>query len=183
MQVTLAYDLPTEPAAPSTKQGFGKVDLTRGFQTDGRYKWIDQTTVLGNGGIAFLPALGGYYTIKDTTKPVKITLVWTDRAGATGVNKTLVNDLDLVVVGANGGQFAVGNSVNATTRRSNLYTSGAVFDRTNNVEQVVLLSNDVGTSFSVQVDANTVTADGINAWNGTTAQQDFALFIENVIGD
>jgi hypothetical protein len=45
------------------------------------------------------------------------------------------------------------------------------------------MSTDLGSSFNLQIYANSVTLDGLGVWGGTTAQQDFAVFIENVIGN
>ncbi len=59
---------------------------------------------------------------------LKVTLVWTDAAG-----ETLQNDLDLIVTAANG-QGGHGNEPAGSPN----------FDRTNNVEQVVLASPAAG---------------------------------------
>lgn len=181
MQINFAYDLPTRPHAPEAQQGWGKVDSTRAFKTDGRYIWSDQAlTVTPSTSIVWLPSLFGNYTIKDTSRPVRITLVWTDRAGANGANPALVNDLNLIVFSTGSGATAVGNSFNSTTGRSNVYVNQTLpYDHANNVEQVVVNSSDVGQYFRIEVWGSNVTGDAINPWLGTTAQQDFALFIEN----
>jgi hypothetical protein len=187
MQVTFAQSLATLPNAPEVRQGFGKIDLTQAFKTDGRYAWSDQTssTVLTPSNfITWLPTIMTSYRIKDITRPVRVTLVWTDRAGDPAAANALVNDLHLIVYPPSGAVTAVGNSFNATTGRSNMYASGAPpsYDRRNNVEQVVFNSTDIGQYFRVDVWGETITGDALNPWNGTTPQQDFALFIENVIG-
>jgi hypothetical protein len=183
MQVNFAQSMPTLAAAPETRQGYGKVDLTNAFKTDGRYAWADQTTVLTpSNSMVWLPALTGTYTIKDTTKPVRVTLVWTDRAAEPLATNALVNDLNLIVQGTSG-TVAIGNDINPTTGRSRTYYNQTLtYDHRNNVEQVVLNSTDLGRSITIQIWGEAITADAINPWTGTTPQQDFALFIENVIG-
>jgi hypothetical protein len=180
MQVNFAYDLPTRPRAPELQQGWGKVDATRAFKTDGRYKWVDQSSVLTPASnIVWFPSILSWYNFKDTSRPVRITLVWSDRFAATNANPALVNDLNLIV-SSSSGRTAVGNSFNATTGRSNTYYNQTLpYDHRNNVEQVVLNSSDLGSSFTIEIWGETITGDAINVWNGTTAQQDFALFIEN----
>jgi hypothetical protein len=185
MQVTLAQSLATLPAAPEVRQGYGKIDLTQAFKTDGRYAWSDQTaaTVLTpSSSIVWLPSLISSYTIKDTTRPVRVTLVWTDRAGDPAAASALVNDLHLIVQ-ATSGRVAVGNDIDPATGRSRTYYNQTVpYDRRNNVEQVILNSTDLGSYITIQVWGETITGDALNPWTGTTPRQDFALFIENVVG-
>lgn len=183
MQVNFARSLGTLAPAPQINQGYGKVDLTNAFKTDGRYAWADQANVLTPANsIVWHPALTGTYTIKDTTKPVRVTLVWTDRAAETNAATALVNDLNLIVQGTSG-TVAVGNDINPTTGRSRTYYNQTLpYDHRNNVEQVVLNSADLGRYITIQIWGQTIAGDAINPWNGTTPQQDYALFIENVIG-
>ena len=75
------------------------MDLTRAFATDGRYAWQDESTIFTSSGqaSAYLPSPSSGYRIKDTTKPVRITLVWTDAPAAENADVALKNDLDLTV--------------------------------------------------------------------------------------
>lgn len=184
MQVNFAEPLPSVAKNPTTQQGFGRIDLTQAFKTDSRYIRLDQSAsrlLTASGAFQAFPCLGCYYTIKDTTRPVTITLVWTDAAGEPTAGRSLVNDLDLVVSSASG-KFAYGNDISATTGRSVVRTTGTYYDRNNNVEKVVLNSTDMGMYLTVTVMANVIAADAVNPWTGTTPRQDFALFIENVVG-
>ncbi|MEW2403590.1 S8 family serine peptidase [Streptomyces sp. NPDC046862] len=106
--------------SPNNNSGFGRVDLSRsvvlpgdhdraGFQEGGPLDQGEQEVVR----IRVPERNGGPVPM------FKVTLVWTDPAGA-----ALQNDLDLVVQAADGRE-----------RHGNMGTS-AGFDRTNNVEQV-----------------------------------------------
>lgn len=151
---------------PSPKQGWGAVNLGQLFDNT-PYTTNDQTVVFN--------ATGQTYVEKDQvvsiTKPVRISLVWTDAPGSPTGGKALVNDLDLKVqVGAQiykGNVFSGGTSV-----------TGGSFDSLNNVESVFL---PVGTSGNFTV---TVTAANIAGKADTTLatnNQDFALLVYNDI--
>jgi hypothetical protein len=96
--------------------------------------WKDESTALDTGQQEdTTQAVGG-------NKTLKVTLVWTDPAG-----ESLQNDLDLIVTLPNG-QEAHGN----------MPPGSAGFDRTNNIEQV-LLTNDAAGDATITVRAFRVT--------------------------
>ncbi|MDA0524479.1 S8 family serine peptidase [Methanococcoides alaskense] len=88
------------------------------------------------------------YHLNNSSHPLKVTLVWTDKPSATFVGKNLVNDLDMVVTGPDGTYLGNGG------------------DDTNNVEQVELSSPSTGWY--------TVTVNGTNVPNGS---QPFAIVL------
>jgi hypothetical protein len=192
MQINFAYDLTGANRPPDPAQGWGKADLTRAFATDGRYSWADEgmSTLLTTAGqTIFLPnGPTSGYQIRDTSKPVRVTLVWTD-APSDNVygGNALVNDLDLTVrmLGAGNGKYALGNDFNSSTGRSNVRNpgGGGTSNNRDNVEQVVFTYADAGADhFSVEVFAKTLGKDGINVWPPPAVnQQNFALFIENAV--
>lgn len=156
-------------ALPSPNQGWGDANL--GMLTDGvARRLVDQA----DSGATFTEsgqsyALNGHVT--DTSKPVRVTLAWSDAPGPTTGSKALVNDLDLEV------------TVDGTVYRGNVFsgrdsTTGGSFDRLNNVENVFL---PAGTSGLVQVRviAYNVAADGVPQ-NLDDRDQDFALVACNV---
>jgi hypothetical protein len=120
---------PTEAGAiPNNNDGFGRVDLAgsvivagphpdSGFGGGGPLKQGQQESFTVD-----IPerAPGGAQPASAGTATFKITLVWSDPAGA-----ALQNDLDLIVRAADG-----------TERHGNMGTSKG-FDRRNNVEQVL----------------------------------------------
>lgn len=71
--------------------------------------------------------------VRQEARQLKITLVWTDLAAAVeGTSKSLINDLDLMVVDV-WGQTYYGNAHMGQASKN-----GGKFDRINNVEQVRL---------------------------------------------
>ena len=180
---TLAYDLPTVAAPPGGDQGFGKVDLARAFKTDGRYKWNNQTNTLTPG--APLYALNGL-AIKDASRPVKITLAWTDAPGSPLLTAQLKNDLDLVISTGHNSSYCQGNNTDPRTRRSKIFSSVGppfpTYDRKNNVEQCVFLASELASTFNISVNGISINSDAISVWTPSSPRQDFALFVENVIG-
>jgi len=189
MQVTLARDLTQTGRPPDARQGWGKTDLTRAFATDGRYIWNNEnssTLMTQVGQIVTLPTSpGSAYLIKDATKPVKITVSWTDAPGDPTAQTALVNNLDLTVrIG--GGRFAIGNDFNVSTGHSNIRVPGGAmgtYDSRNNVEQVFFTSAEAGSDhFKVEVFGRTIAGDAIDVWSSppsTNFRQNFALLIDN----
>jgi hypothetical protein len=154
-------------------QGWGKVDLGRAFPLQGNYFDLDQTWLFPSSGAnTYLR----HFTIRDLTKPVRVTVVWTDKEAAIGAGVALVNDLNLAVISPAWQAFFVGNSFDPSTGRSHIYPSGQPlpYDHRNNVEEVVFRVADVGWSaFYVQISAQTITFPPV------PGGQDFALFVEN----
>jgi hypothetical protein len=157
----------------TTDQGWGKADLGRGFPLQGNYFDLDQTWLFPSSGAnTYLR----YFTIRDGNKPVRITIVWTDKEAAVGAGVTLVNDLNIVVGNYMWPGFFVGNSFDPNTGRSYMYPAGQPlpYDHRNNVEEIVFLPNQYGlTAFYVQVWAQTIASPPV------PGGQDFALFVEN----
>ena len=150
----------------SNNQGMGMVNLDTSFDTTPRLLRDQMSADL-------FTASGQSRTwsgiIASSSKPVRITVAWTDAPGSTTGN-AYKNNLDLTV------------TVNGTTYKGNVFTganstTGGTADVRNNVESVFL---PVGTTGNVTV---TVTATNINSDGvpnvGTTLDQDFALVAYN----
>lgn len=82
---------------PNNHEGFGRVDLAKIFGDDLELQFFDERKGLATGGSKDFAV-----TVKNASKPLKLTLVYTDAPGAAAAAKTLVNDLDLVVVDPSG---------------------------------------------------------------------------------
>jgi Subtilase family/Viral BACON domain len=149
---------------PSNSQGMGRMDLGRTFDGTARIL-VDQTQVLGATGQTSQTT----GTVADTTKPFRVTLVWTDAPGPT-TGAPWVNNLDLeVTVGGvtfKGNVFSGANSI-----------SGGTADAKNNAESVFLPAGTSG-NFTVTVRATNIAGDGVPG-NGDTTDQDFALVVYN----
>jgi subtilisin-like proprotein convertase family protein len=150
--------------APNADQGWGRAHL--GAVLDGTQRtYVDQTSILGATGARF----GRSYGVADSTRPLKVTLAWTDAPGAVSTD-AFVNDLDLVV--RQGGRTYKGNVI--AGGRS---ITGGDADRRNNLESVLLPAGAQG-SFSVEVIGTNVGGDGVPG-NADLTDQDFALVVSN----
>ena len=150
--------------APNVDQGWGRPHL--GAVLDGTQRsYLDQTSVLGATGARFARSYG----VADSTRPLKVTLAWTDAPGMVST-EAFVNDLDLVV--RQGGRTYKGNVLAAG--RS---ITGGDADRRNNVENVVLPAGAQG-PFSVEVLGTNVGGNGVPGV-GDATDQDFALVVSN----
>lgn len=149
---------------PSPNQGWGRANLGRLFDGTSRYL-LDQSFVFNNTGSEML-VQGG---IIDSSKPFRVTLVWTDAPGATA-GSAYVNNLDLEVTV--GQQVYKGNVFSGAAS-----ITGGSFDAVNNVESVFLPEGLTGV-WQVRVVARNIAGDAIFD-NGDATDQDFALVIYN----
>ena len=149
---------------PNGSEGWGRINLKNVLNTGAAMSYIDQSTALSTVG-QITNFIGN---IPDSSRPVRISLVWTDPPAAS--DPALVNDLDVeVLVGGNkyrGNVFVSGSSV-----------TGGSADVRNNVENVFL---PVGISgpVTIRVIAKTLNGDGILG-NADTTDQHFALVVYN----
>jgi uncharacterized membrane protein len=150
---------------PDMDQGWGLVNLDNVIRTGLPSLYFDQERIFHDTGevwaLSVRPA--------DPALPIKISLIWSDAAGAIGANPALVNDLDLRVESNSlifrGNQFSEGWSV-----------SGGPPDVLNNIENVYI-QNPSGT-YTIWVDAAAINGDGV-PYNGDVNDQDFALVCSN----
>jgi subtilisin-like proprotein convertase family protein len=150
--------------APNADQGWGRAHL--GAVLDGTQReYLDQTSVLGSSGARF----GRSYAVSDSTRPLKVTLAWTDAPGMVSTD-AFVNDLDLVV--RQGGRTYRGNAI--AGGRS---ITGGGADSRNNLESVLVPAGAQG-PFSVEVLGTNVAGDGVPG-SGDGTDQDFALVVSN----
>ncbi len=150
---------------PSNNQGWGDVNLGTLFDTTTARMLLDQSTVFGASGQQY-QQMG---TVADLSKPLRVSLVWTDAPGSTTGN-SFVNDLDLEITV--GGKVYKGNVFSG----ANSTTDGS-FDTRNNVENVFIPAGVSGT-FAVRVIARNITGDAIPG-NAASTDQDFALVVSN----
>ncbi len=149
---------------PSNSQGMGRMDLGRAF--DGTAKILkDQTVTFGATGNTDVTTA----TVADTSKPLRVTLAWTDAPGPT-TGAPFINNLDLEVVAG------------GVTYRGNVFTgansvSGGTADTRNNAESVFLPAGTTG-PITVTVRATNIAGDGVPG-NADTTDQDFALMVYN----
>lgn len=149
---------------PNGSEGWGRINLKNVLNTGASMSHIDQTSPLSTVG-EIRNFIGN---IPDPSRPVRISLVWTDPPAA--ADPALVNDLDLeVLVDGNkyrGNFFLSGSSV-----------TGGSADVRNNVENVFLPAGISG-PITIRVIAKTLNGDGILG-NADVTDQHFALVVYN----
>lgn len=150
---------------PNGSEGWGRVNMKFMFNTGTSVSRFDQSSALGTVG-----AVSSYSgTVTDVSKPVRVTLVWTDPPGA--ADPALVNNLDLAV------------TVGGNTYRGNVFSNGASIpggsaDTLNNVENVWLPAGVTG-PITATVTAASINGDGVLG-NADLTDQNFALVFYNV---
>jgi len=152
-------------SAPNFNQGWGLVNLASAFDTTAR-SYVDQSEVFDESGEDFQRS----YTVSDTSRPVRITLVWTDPPGVVFSPTSYVNNLDLEVE-RNGDTYR-GNNLSGGESQE-----GGTADPANNVEAIVFTAGTAGT-FNLDVIATNLAGDGVPG-NSEDIDQDFALVVSN----
>lgn len=156
---------------PSERQGYGLVNLSRAFDATAR-KLVDQTVLFTESGQSY--ELTG--SLADRTKPLRVTLAWTDAVGSL-IGPALVNDLDLEV--------SIGDTVifRGNHFEGALTTAGGDPDRANNVESIIVPADAIPEGFAgnfrVTVRAANIAGDGVPG-NASGIDQDFALVVANI---
>ena len=164
----------TLPNIPNNLQGWGRVSLENivlGFPASDRGPKIfsDQRHAFTADGQEFIIRVAP----ADTTRPMRVTLVWTDAPGAANASPALVNDLDLEVT-----QTGTANVFKGNVFSNGFSVTGGNFDALNNVE-CVYVQNPTGT-YDVRVVASALTGNARPPFDNTP-WQDFALVIDNAV--
>ncbi len=148
-------------AYPSMDQGWGRIDLDRSLieRADHRIYRVDQEVGLDTGAGTREKL---YWFMVSRGSPLKVTLVWTDVAGAPSSTKNLVNDLDLELVSPEGFRYS-GNDFLGSQSRINMTGNP---DRTNNVE-----------GFYLEAPADGLWQVWVRAYSVPEGAQDFALVV------
>ena len=164
MLINSATDL---AAGPDQNQGWGRVNLGSAFDSTARELYDQQPgDLLTTPGQTAVKA----FTVQDTSKPLKVTLAWTDPPPATTFGDAFVNDLDLEV--AAGGRTYRGNVFGGVWSRS-----GGSADARDNVESVYLPPGTTG-PVAVTVRGTAINDDAVPGRTHAT-DQDFALVVSN----
>lgn len=150
---------------PGPNQGWGLMSLGRALDGVPRIL-VDQDHVLANSGQSF--TVQG--RIADPSKPLRVTLAWTDAPG-NPLASPVVNDLDLQV--DVGGKTYLGNHFSGAVS-----VEGGSADRLNNLEGV-WAPQGVSGNFTIRIVAANIAGDGVPG-NADLTDQDFALVVYNV---
>lgn len=115
----------------------------------------------------------------DATKPLRITLAWSDAPGAADANPALVNDLDLEVDELLAdGTFVKTFKGNVFDPATGFSITGGNADTLNNVECVYI--KNPGKRYRMRVIASSVTGNALPPFDATPFQ-DFAYVVDNAI--
>ena len=150
---------------PNFNEGWGRVHLTNVVNNGANMVYQDQQLTFDNTGESQVISVG----VSDPTKPLRVTLVWTDAPGAVGANPALVNNLDLTV------------QTNGNTYKGNVFsggwsTTGGTADVKNNVENVFVQAP--GGDAVITINATAIVGDGVY-YTGDATDQNFALVCYN----
>jgi subtilisin family serine protease len=150
---------------PNTSEGWGRVNITNLLAPNAEVLYYDQTHLFTDTGQQWTLTVG----VPDPSKPLKITLAWSDAPGAVGANPALVNNLNLTVQN------------NSNTYRGNVFsggwsTTGGAYDTREVLENVYI--QNPGGSATITIDAANIAGDGV-PYNGDTTDQDFVLICYN----
>ncbi|MGH2711725.1 MAG: S8 family serine peptidase [Actinomycetota bacterium] len=153
---------------PNRNEGWGRVNLKALFDPSTPHIYTDQSVVLTD----LDQSHDLNITTADPSKPLRVTVVWSDAPGEPGGELALVNDLDLTVTAADG-----------TVYRGNFFIQGRSAadgeeDRLNNMENVYLDTPSGG--YDVSINAFGLPGDGVPGV-GDETDQDFALVISNAV--
>lgn len=155
----------TSASIPNATEGWGRPNLKFMLNTGVGMKYFNEMFTLSNAG----DGIGLTGSVADSSKPLRVTLVWSDPPGVT--DPALVNNLDLVV------------TVNGVEYKGNVFSNGSsvpggLADTRNNVENVFLSGIPAGSSLSVTVRATSLNGDG-SLGNGDATDQKYSLVIYN----
>ena len=159
----------TIAAGPNTDQGWGRVNVGAALDSTPR-EFRDQVAAdtFGAAGVTRSTT----YAVQDPSKPVKVTLVWTDAPGPV-TGSSWVNNLDLEVE-------ARGNRYLGNVFAGGFSRTGGAADTRNNVESVFLPPSSSSGRFTVSVKSLGVAGDGVPG-NPDTTDQDYALVVSNAV--
>lgn len=177
-----------EGNVPTPREGWGLVNLPDLVYSDSDFLMEDQTSLLQTGEIDEYEV-----SYEDSSEPLKISLVWTDKEALAGDNWTLKNDLNLEVESPSGELYR-GNAFNKTGE-GNVSDTGYTFpdtetiidfdqnedgrDDVNNVQNVYIDPDELESgTYTVRVIGENVPSD---ANNDGTSNQDYALVKYNAV--
>lgn len=166
--VNSATDMGT-PNIPNGAEGWGRVNLRGLFDPTVERLSVDQAVVFDEVGeaheVAIRPA--------DPSRPLKVTLAWSDAPAGPNANPALVNDLDLTVRAADGTTY-LGNAFSGGWS-----VPGGSPDRREVLENAYV-ERPVDAVYALRVSAANLPGDGV-PFSGDATDQDFALMVSNAV--
>jgi parallel beta-helix repeat protein len=164
---------------PNRNEGWGRVYIPPVIDTNNSWKLHDQEHELTTGLIDEFRIMHD-----EPSKPLKITLVYTDRYALNGDFITLKNQVNLEVISPSGdvyhgNAFSEGWTPANTIPNSAFDTDGDGYDDRNNVESVYIPTGELQPGiYTVRVIGSNIVAD---ADNDGANDQDYALVMFNAV--
>ncbi|MEW6534147.1 MAG: S8 family serine peptidase [Candidatus Auribacterota bacterium] len=171
------YDFNTK--ADIIYQGWGGINLQNSIDGPNGIGDANDLLVFDQGDLGLLETGSTATTIiavNDLSRPLRITLVWTDPPGDPAADITLVNNLDLLVTAPDGKVYRGNNFPKGSTWTA----PDGEHDFINNVENVYIDSALIG-AYTISVKGTSINADACTQTPGTI-DQDFALVISGSMG-
>lgn len=161
---------------PNNDQGWGRVSLTN-IVADAPLSERGPKLIIDQERPFTQPDTEHIYVVKpsDSSRPLRVTLVWTDPPGAANASPALVNNLDLEV-----NEMATGQSFLGNVFTNGFSSPGGDYDDLNNVECVYIRNPSSTGNYEIRVIARTLTANALPPFTGP-AFQDYALVIDNAV--
>ena len=158
---------------PNNQQGWGRANLRNIVLAApdvqrGPKVFVNQRHAFTANGQTFTLRVA----VADATRPLRVTLAWTDSPGNPASATMLVNDLDLRVTEVATGRLFLGNVF-----ANGFSTTGGTRDQLNNVECVYVQVPTGG--YDVTVRATSITLDARPPFDAVAPWQDFALVVDN----
>ncbi len=151
---------------PNGVEGWGRINMKGMMNTGVATQYVNEEHHFTDPG-SLVAYIG---TVADSTKPIRVSLVWTDPPAV--ADPALVNDLNLMV--NVGGNIYLGNAFTAGTS-----TTGGTADTKNNVENVFLPAGiPAGTKIFVSITAAAINGDGVLG-NADLSDQHYSLVAYN----
>jgi len=137
--INTCRDMTGEAGYPSNTEGWGRLVLDDAlyFTGDATTMWVEDQR--RSGGVTTGQTRTFDVDVLSSTRPLEVTLAFTDYPGTVNASNPVVNDLDLIVTAPGG-----------TTYRGNVFSggwsiTGGVADAKNNVERVAIAAPQPGT--------------------------------------
>jgi len=167
--IATAFDMPdpSDKPIPNDDEGWGRIDLSALLDPDANVLYYDEEVVFNETGEDHILTV----SVGSMTAPFRVALAWLDPPGALHAEPALVNDLDLIVTGADWTEY-MGNNFS-----DSFSEPGGLPDRRNNVE-CVFIEAPQG-QYHIRVVAHQITSDTTPGTSGI--QQPFALFVSNAL--
>lgn len=162
-------DMTAVPGYPSNLEGWGRVLLTNTlFFAEELVPKLFVRDVPNAAGLRTRESHVYSVAVRDDSRPLKITLVWSDSPALAAARHPLVNDLNLIVTSPNGETF-LGNQIG----EDGISVKDGQPDDINNVEMVIRNRNLHG---------HWIITICCKAVNGRTDRQGYALVVTGALG-